>query len=840
MSKPLRAHPEAAAMESRYFNRELSLLDFEERVLAVAENPNVPILERVRFVAIVASGLDEFFQVRVAELLERRAVGMAGTSDRMTPAQQLTAIRERYQSLMERLERLMSMELVTGLAEAGIYLAAWSDLPPDEKEELVALYQQEVYPVLTPLGFDPAHPFPFISNLSLNLGVSLRNPKTGESQFARVKVPPLLPRFLSAGDRPRFVPVEQVIAAHLDTLFPGMEIISHHPFRVTRSAELDPDESETYDLLEAMQELLHTRHRFSRVVRLEVDDTMTPEILGLLTTRLGLDASAVYVSKRLLALTGLATIYALDRPDLKHPTWVPTTQPALAKSPDQSIFDRIRERDVLVHLPYDAFSSSVGAFIAEAAADPQVVAIKQTLYRTSDPDDPALGGETSIVQSLMHASRAGKQVAVLVELMARFDEEANINWARMLEEAGVHVVYGVAGLKTHAKIALVVRREGRRLVRYSHIGTGNYNPKTAHMYEDIGLLTDDEDIGADLSELFNVLTGYSGQQKYRKLLVAPASLRRDVISLIRSQAAHKGGSILMKLNHLADPQIIDELYRASQRGTRIDLVVRGACCIRPGRPGLSERIRVRSIVGKYLEHSRIMRFGEGEQATYLIGSADMMARNLNRRVEAFIAIEDPALRLRIEEVLRICLADDSLAWDLDSDGAWRKAPTIRGVNAHLVLEDLALARAQGVAPDPASADSTAGVVMAAGGIATRVSTSGRTEILVVHRPAHQDWSFPKGKIVDGEVAADAAAREVLEETGFRCSLGSEIGTLEHRDRDGSRKVVRYWEMSPESGRFTPNDEVDQIRWLPPDKALRLLSYDRDRALLRHHIDRGHS
>ncbi len=824
-------------MDSQYINRELSLLDFQTRVLAIAESPNTPILERAKFVAIVSSNLDEFFQVRVAGLRDQVAAGVTKPSpDGRTPKQQLEDIRDRCESLLVRMERLTTTEILPGLTESGIHLVTWDGLSEKRRAEAEAVFERDLYPVLTPLAFDPAHPFPFISNLSLNLAVAVRNPKTGDGQFARVKVPPLLPRFVHlSGDR--FLPVEQLVAARLDALFPGMQVLSQHAFRVTRSAEAAIEEEEADDLLEAMREMLHTRHRFSRVVRLEIDETMSPKILDLLTGQLSLDSSGVYVSSCMLALSGLWAVYGLDRPELKHKTWIPPTQSALADPEDRTIFDRIRERDLLVHFPYGAFGSSVGAFVGESARDDDVVAIKQTLYRTSDPDDPALGGEESIVESLMAAARSGKQVVVLVELKARFDEEANINWARMLEEAGVHVVYGVTGLKTHAKLALVVRREAGKLVRYSHIGTGNYNPKTARLYEDLGLFTTDEALGADLSELFNVLTGYSRQKKYRKLLVAPTTLRRQVRQRIRRQADAENGCIVWKLNHLIDPQIIDDLYQASGRGTQIDLIVRGNCSIRPGVPGLSENIRVRSIVGKYLEHSRIMRFGSGDAAEYLIGSADMMQRNLNNRVESVAPIEDPDLRRRLEEVLQVCLADDSLAWELRSDGTWTKVPTVRGLNAQARLELLALARSQGAEPDPDGATDIADVTVASGGVVSRPGGNGEIEVLIVHRPAHDDWSFPKGKLMDGESEAEAALREVREETGYRCKLGAEVGSIEYTNTAG-RKIVRYWGMRPTRGKFTPNDEVDEARWLPVGEALSLLTYTRDRALLRRFVELG--
>ncbi|MDX1691743.1 MAG: polyphosphate kinase 1 [Acidimicrobiia bacterium] len=820
-------------MTSRFFNRELSLLDFQERVLAIAENPNVPLLERLKFVAIVSSNLDEFFQVRVAGLMEQHAAGLGKvTPDGRTPGEQLAEIRGRAEQLLARTERVFLAELRPALAEHGIHIARWDDLDEADRKELVARFEAEIYPVLTPLAFDPAHPFPFISNLSLNLAVIVRNPKTGASQFARVKVPPLLPRFLAAGeDGATFVPVEEVIASQLESLFPGMEITGAHPFRVTRSAEQAVEEEEADDLLAAMEELLHTRHRFSRLVRLEIDPTMPEEILELLREEMDLDDTGVYVSRAVVGLGGLWSIYGLDRPDLKDDPWTPITQPILGKGHlETSLFDRIRERDVLVHMPYDAFGTSVGAFIAEAASDPDVMAIKQTLYRTSDPEDPAVGGEASIVRSLIRAAHEGKQVVVLVELKARFDEEANITWARLLEEAGVHVVYGVAGLKTHAKIALVVRRERGGLRRYSHIGTGNYNPKTARIYEDFGLFTADDEIGADLTELFNVLTGYSRQRKYRKLLVAPTTLRKQMMRRIEAQS-RPGGRIVWKLNHLVDPDIIEALYRASGEGAEIDLIVRGVCCLRPGVEGMSERIRVRSIVGEFLEHSRIYRFGEGSDAEYLMGSADMMQRNLNGRVESITPIEDDRLRARLEEVLQITLSDDSLAWELRPDGTWSKVTTTTGMHTHARLKSVARARAHGAAPDPRRAVETTDVVVAAGGIVERSSDDHR-EVLLVHRPAYDDWSFPKGKLHEGETEADAAAREVLEETGHRCTLGPEVGIIEYVDRTGNRKVVRYWLMRAVDGAFTPNEEVDEVRWLTPTDALDLLSYDRDRALLR--------
>jgi polyphosphate kinase len=815
-------------------NRELSVLDYLERVLAIACDPNVPLLERVRFVSIVAGNLDEFFQVRVAGLREQLVTGVdAVAPDEMSPAEQLTAIRERCIAIESRIARLLSGEIIPGLADHDLFVSTWEDLRKKQRKELVEMFEREIYPMLTPLAVDPSHPFPYISNLSLNLAVTVRDPTTGLSHFARVKVPPLLPRLVACSGGNVLVPVEAVIASQVDTLFPGREVVATYPFRVTRSAEQAIEEEEAEDLLEAMEELLQTRYRFSRLVRLEVDRSMNDDVLDLLMEEMRIGPADVYVQDGMLALTGLSTLAATGRAELLLEPWVPTTQPILGhRTGEERIFDRVDERDILVHLPYESFANSVGAFIAGAANDPDVVAIKQTLYRTSDPDDPALGGEQSIVQSLIAAARSGKQVVVLVELKARFDEEANIAWARILEEAGVHVVYGVAGLKTHAKLALVVRREGEVLRRYSHIGTGNYNPKTARLYEDLGLLTADEDIGSDLAELFNVLTGYGRQREYRRVLAAPTSLREGIVSRIRAQAAlGSSGSITMKVNHLVDPSIIDELYAASQAGTRVELIVRGICCLRPGVEGMSENVTVRSIVGRFLEHSRVFRFGTGEDAEYLIGSADMMTRNLNGRVETVVPIFQSRLRKRLEELLRVCLADDRLAWELVDD-VWTKVPTTIGISAHRRFQELAAARSQGTPPDPDRVLDVPELIQAAGGIVARPADGSEATVLLVHRPRYDDWSFPKGKLDDGEDPIDGATREVLEETGLECAVGDEIGSVEYADRLGRSKIVHYWAMTPVAGRFASNGEVDQIRWLPYSEALYALTYERDRAVLR--------
>ncbi len=674
---------------ARYLNRELSWLDFNERVLSMADDPQVPVLERAKFLAIFSSNLDEFFQVRVAGLREQAEAGLGGRSpDGFSPSDQLGAIRRRVEELVARQSRIFSQGVVPALGEARIVLSDWASLDDDDRKYLVEEFEERIFPVLTPLAVDPGHPFPHISSLSLNLAVVVVNPRTGDRRFARVKVPPVLPRFVVMPDRERFVALEDVIAAHLDVLFPGMEVESQFPFRVTRNADLAVEESDADDLLEAI-DLELRRRRFGRAVRLEVNPGVTSEVRELLLEELELTGDDVYEVDAPLDLSGLWSVHAIDRPDLKDPPWVAVTPPALAGSNDTvpDVFAALRENDVLVHHPYESFSASVEAFIEQAAVDPRVLAIKATLYRTS--------GGSPIVNALIDAAERGKQVVVLVELKARFDEQANIGWARALEKAGVHVLYGLVGLKTHTKTALVVREEEGGLRRYCHVGTGNYNPKTARLYEDIGLLTCDDDLGADLTHLFNYLTGYGEHVEYRKLLVANATLRTRLTELILAQAGDdQGGRIVMKVNSLVDQDVIDALYEASARGVRIDLIVRGICCLRPGVPGLSDNIRVRSIVGRYLEHSRIFAFGERRERHYYIGSADLMPRNLDRRVEAVAPVDDPDLEARLQEILDVNLADDRLAWELGADGTWRKVPEGGGCSTHDRLQELALDRAR--------------------------------------------------------------------------------------------------------------------------------------------------
>ncbi len=675
--------------DSRYLNRELSWLDFNARVLALAEDPSTPLLERAKFLAIFGQNLDEFFQVRVSGLKEQASAGvLVATPEGMTPREQLTAIREHVAELIDRAGHLLTEEVLPALDKSGVRIVAWRELNGDDRAELDRMFQERIFPVLTPLSVDPSHPFPYISSLSLNLAAIVRDPMTGQRRFARVKVPPLLDRFVPLADGERFVPIEQVLAAHLDALFPGMEILTHHVFRITRDADMDVEEDEAEDLLAAIETVLVRRRRAASPVRLEVDGSITDEVRGLLVRELELDDADVYEVRGLLDLGSLRSLHALDRPELKDDPFTPVTQPRLDGEGAPDLFAVLRAGDVLVHHPYDSFASSVEAFVEQAANDPDVLAIKQSLYRTS--------ADSPIIRALIGAAGSGKQVVVLMELKARFDEQANIDWARALEQAGVHVVYGVAGLKTHAKTCLVVRREHAGIRRYAHIGTGNYNPTTARLYEDLGLLTADPELGADLTDLFNLLTGYSRQRDYRRLLVAPVTMRQRLLELIRRETSAGDGSITLKMNSLVDADMIDALYEASQAGTDVRLIVRGICCLRPGLPGLSEGISVRSLVGRYLEHSRIFRFGsEARGFEHYIGSADLMPRNLDRRVEAVTPVADRRLASRLDEILEVVLADDVLSWALDPDGRWHKVATVVGVNAQHRLQEAAAERARG-------------------------------------------------------------------------------------------------------------------------------------------------
>jgi polyphosphate kinase len=656
--------PVAAPVEpdgAELLDRDLSWLDFNARVLALAEDPAVPLLERLKFLAIFSGNLDEFFMVRVAGLAGRADAGLgAAAPGGLEPEAQLKAIRARVLELVADQTAIFAA-LVPALAEAGICLGGADGIEAAHREELGRRFEEQLFPVLTPLAVDPGHPFPYISNLSLNMAVMVRDGRDGQRRFARVKVPPLLARFQVAEEGTRLYPLEQLIGDWLPMLFPGMEIESWHPFRVTRNADLMVDDEEADDLLAAVEMQLRQR-RFGRAVRLEVDEGMPAGVRELLLRELQLGADDLYEIGTILDLGSLSELYALNRPELKYPTWAPVPPAGLGADPGD-VFAIVRSRDILVHHPYESFST-VETFIDQAANDPDVLAIKQTMYRTSL--------ESGIARALIRAAERGKQVAVLVELTARFSEEVNIAWARRLEEAGVHVVYGLVGLKTGCKATLVVRRERGELRRYCHIGTGNYDAATARQYEDVGLLTGDDDLGADLSDLFNFLTGYSRRGDYRKIAVAPMQLRSRILALIRETSAEPGGRIAMKMNNLVDEEVIEALGAASTAGCEIDLLIRGICRLRPGVPGRSDRIRVRSIVGRYLEHSRIFAFGYGGSTRYFIGSADLTPSNLDRRVQLLCPVEDAALTARLEEILALNLADTTGAWALGADGAWRK------------------------------------------------------------------------------------------------------------------------------------------------------------------------
>ncbi len=692
-SEPTDQTARAATVESVLISRELSWLDFNARVLAQVEDGRLPLLERVRFLAIASRALDEFFQVRVGGL-KQLAVGLEGAaSDPQGPQAQIRAIRSKVTELYARQARAFLGGLVPQLSHRSIRFSDWSSLDEDDRAHLDRVFDERVFPVLTPLAVDPAHPFPYISSLSLNLMVVVVDPATHEQRIARIKVPPLLSRFVVLPDGERFVPIEQVIAAHLQPLFEGMKVVAHYVFRLTRNADYQLDSDEADDLVEAVRAVLKERRRSPLVVRLEVGADMPEDMVDLLAHELEIDADDVYRVSAPLDLGGLFDVCKLDRPELKFRPWVPVTPPRVAHdlaSSEGDLFRDLREEHLLVHHPYESFEHTVEAFIELAAEDPQVLAIKQTLYRTSGPVSP-------IIRSLTRAAETGKQVVALVELTARFDEQNNINWAEVLEDAGVHVVYGTVGLKTHAKVTLVVREEPGGIRRYCHVGTGNYNRDTARGYEDLGLLSADAALGADVGELFNSLTGYSHQAKYRKLLVAPASMRPALLRLIRREAARgEAGRIVIKVNNLVDPEMITALCAASQKGAEIDLIVRSICCLRPGVPGLSERIRVRSLVGRYLEHSRILRFGrDPHDSDYYISSADLMPRNLDRRVEVALPIRSADLRARLGQILEINLSDDMLAWELGSDGEWRRVQDGAHNDTQVRLQEEALRRAEG-------------------------------------------------------------------------------------------------------------------------------------------------
>ena len=659
----------SALPADRFLDRELSWLAFNQRVLELAADEDMPLIERAKYLAIFASNLDEFFMVRVAGLKRRIATGIAvKSSSGGAPREVHESVLAQSYALMTEHAHTFKNSVLPALVANGIEILRWEELTPEEQTAMSKLFIEQVFPVLTPLAVDPSHPFPYISGLSLNLAVVVRNPESGNELFARVKVPPLLPRFIKVSTQ-RFVPLEDMISGHMEMLFPGMEIVAQHAFRVTRNEELEVEEDDAENLLQALEREL-MRRRFGPPVRLEVEHTFDPHVLEMLISELGVTENEVFKVTGPLDLRGLFELAKLDRDDLKAVPFVPHTNSVLttvetAIAPD--VLEIMRNHDVLLHHPYDSFSTSMQLFLEQAAQDPNVLAIKQTLYRTS--------GDSPIVDALIAAAEAGKQVLAVVEIKARFDEQNNIDWARKLEEAGVHVVYGIVGLKTHAKLCLVVRNDGGRLNRYVHIGTGNYNPKTARMYEDFGLLTTDREVGDDVASLFNLLSGYGVQGDFNRLLVAPKELRSGLLERINKEAANARAGmparIRIKCNSILDEALVDALYRASQAGVSVDLVIRGICTVRPGVPGLSENIRVRSILGRFLEHSRAFEFyNDGEIETW-IGSADLMHRNLDRRVEALVRL-NPNDGASVSKVLDLAMAPTTASWHLDGEGTWTR------------------------------------------------------------------------------------------------------------------------------------------------------------------------
>ncbi len=665
MATPVRTEP-----TERLLNRELSLLEFHARVLELAADESVPLLERVNFARIFASNLDEFFQVRVAGLLGQAESGLPMRSaDGLTPQQALARVRERVLELIALQSRLWKKELRPALAAEGIVIGGIEDCDEKDLKKLERHFHREIYPVLTPLAVGPGQPFPYISGLSLSLAVFVADPETGEERFARVKIPEGLPRFLEIGRRGLYVPLEQVIAHFLPALFPGATIVERAAFRVTRDADFEVSD-DAADLLEAVESQLRKR-RFGDVVRMEVSSRASAEMVERLARGVGADEDQIYPIESTLDLADLGELATLDRPDLKYEPWVPVIPPRLvvAQSDMPRIFDEIRNGDVAVHQPYESFRGSFEVFAQAAVQDPNVIAMKTAVYRTSD--------DSSLVGSLIQCAEDGKQSVCLVELKARFDERRNIEWSRALEQAGVHVVYGFPDLKIHAKMTLIVRREGDVLRRYAHIGTGNYHSATARLYEDVGIFTADEEIAADVADLFNYITGFGKPTRFRKLLVAPFTLRSGLVEEIRAVAAAAAqgehARIRLKVNHLVDPRLVDELYAASQAGAQIDVIARTTCALRPGVEGLSENIRVRSIVGRFLEHSRIYSFEAGDRARTYIGSADLMQRNLDHRIEVVVPVENARVRQDVQAILDSALADDTNAWLLGPDGEWTRA-----------------------------------------------------------------------------------------------------------------------------------------------------------------------
>ena len=680
-----------------YFNRELSWLEFNRRVLAEALDERTPLLERLKFMAIFSSNLDEFFMVRVAALKKQVEAGVSKLSaDGLTAHQQLDAIAETLTPMIQEQHQHFEKVLKKELTKSGVYILNYVDLNQEQRSYIDSYFEDYIFPVLTPLAVDPSHPFPYISNLSLNLAVVLKDPAIDNELFARVKIPKVLPRFVALPEELRQrhrgkpgvwtgIPMEQIVTHNLEYLFPGMNILESYAFRVTRNADLSVEEDEADDLLLAIEKELQKRRIGGSSVRLEIEASIPPELRSTIVGELALEENDVYDIDGLLCLGDLMSFLSLPLDELKDKPWNSVLPPRLSwlqdnegESGGENFFNVIRHGDLLVHHPYHSFSNTVLRFVTEAAYDPDVLAIKMTLYRTS--------GDSPIVKALIAAAQNNKQVVALVELKARFDEENNIIWARKLEKSGVHVVYGVTGLKTHTKITLVVRQEQEKIRRYVHIGTGNYNPKTAKIYTDLGLLSCRQDLGADLTDLFNYLTGYSRQKSYRKLLVAPVCLRDRMIEMINREAENcrqgKTGRIVAKMNSLVDTRVIQTLYEASQAGVEIDLIVRGICCLRPGLPKVSDNIRVISIIGRYLEHSRIFYFNNNGKEEMYIGSADWMTRNLSRRVEAVTPIESPEILSDLQEILGVMLADNRKAWDLKSDGSFVQRKPKKGEDAH--------------------------------------------------------------------------------------------------------------------------------------------------------------
>ena len=663
----VRTKKRAPGAVDRLINRELSFLDYDSRVLAVAADATLPLLERVRFCAIFSMMLDEFFMVRLAGLASQAAAGVSVRSaDGRSPHQTLAEARSRVLDLYAQQSRLWARELCPALAAEGIVVSGVDDLDPVETTELERRYEEEIFPVLTPLAVGPGQPFPYISALSVSVAVFARDPESGEERFARVKVPEGLPRFLAIGEKGRVIPLEQVLTHFLPSLFPGMEIVERSLFRVTRDVDLEVSD-EADDLLEAVEVELR-RRRFGEVTRLEVSGSMSNALRARLQQGLRVADDVVYPVAGLLDLEDVEELTKVDRPDLKVDPWVPLARPSLANLEADEMFTHIRSADILVHHPYDSFAASFESFAHESANDPDVIAIKSTVYRTND--------ESPLVPALIEAQENGKQTVCLVELKARGDERRNIEWARAMEQSGVHVAYGFSSLKIHAKMTMVVRREPGGLRRYIHIGTGNYNSVTARGYEDFGLFTVDEDIAADVADLFNYVTGFGRPARFRKLLVAPFTLRQRLVEEIRAVAesarAGRKARIRIKVNGLTHTEVIDELYAASQAGARIDLVVRGICSLRPGVTGLSENIRVRSVLGRFLEHSRLFVFEAGDRTAYYLGSADLMPRNLDHRVEVVTPVEDVAIQAELAATLDTLLADTAASWELQPDGTWER------------------------------------------------------------------------------------------------------------------------------------------------------------------------